>query len=186
MFKRFIYVNCTHVANSLVKFTHMLAIVIPNLWQLEVPYINTLWPSDTIWREKSRSTLAQVIAWCLTHQAITWTNIDWTSAKSSDIDIHIGAISQEMPHPSITEICLKITRLKFQSNFPGANELSTLAYFRLCMINTCCLSLWWRGRNMFDPKSIANDWQLVFSPFVFVSCTGKLFVLVHCCLFIRL
>ena len=39
--------------------------------------------------------------------------------KSSDI--YIGAISQEMPQPSI---CLKITYLKFHSNFPGANELT--------------------------------------------------------------
>ena len=41
--------------------------------------------------------------------------------KSSDI--HITAILQEMPQPSITKICLKITCLKFHSNFPGANEL---------------------------------------------------------------
>ena len=33
------------------------------------------------------------------------------------------AISQEIPQPSITKICLKITCLKFHSNFPGANEL---------------------------------------------------------------
>ena len=38
-------------------------------------------------------------------------------------DIHIRTISQEMPQPSITKICLKITCLKFHSNFPGANEL---------------------------------------------------------------
>ena len=29
-------------------------------------YINTLWPSDTIWRQRSGSTLAQVMACCLT------------------------------------------------------------------------------------------------------------------------
>ena len=29
-------------------------------------YVNSLWPSDTIWRHKSESTLAQVMAWCLT------------------------------------------------------------------------------------------------------------------------
>ena len=51
--------------------------------------------------------------------------------KSSDI--HIRAILHEMPQssitkiyempqPSITKICLKITCLKFHSNFPGANE----------------------------------------------------------------
>ena len=56
------------------------------------------------------------------HQAITWTNVDWSSLKSSDINVR--AISQEMPQPSITKICLKITYLKFHSNFPGTNELT--------------------------------------------------------------
>ena len=28
--------------------------------------VNSLWPSDTIWRLRSGSTLAQVMAWCLT------------------------------------------------------------------------------------------------------------------------
>ena len=36
----------------------------------------------------------------------------------------IRAISQEMPQPSITEIHLKMTYLKFHSNFPQANELT--------------------------------------------------------------
>ena len=35
----------------------------------------------------------------------------------------IFIISQEMPQQSITNICLKITYLKFHSNFPGASEL---------------------------------------------------------------
>ena len=56
-----------------------------------------------------------LVAWW--HQAITWTTVDWSSVKSSDI--HIRAISQEMPQPSVTKICLKITFLKFHSNFPG-------------------------------------------------------------------
>ena len=42
-------------------------------------------------------------------------------------DIRIRAISQEMPQPSITKICLEITCLKFHSNFPGANELKSAA-----------------------------------------------------------
>ena len=41
--------------------------------------------------------------------------------KSSDI--HIRTILQQMPQPSITKIRLKITYLKFHSNFPGVNEL---------------------------------------------------------------
>ena len=34
-----------------------------------------------------------------------------------------------MPQPSITKMCLKITRLKFHSNFPGAKELSKKIVF---------------------------------------------------------
>ena len=29
-------------------------------------WVNSLWPSDAIWRQRSGSTLAQVMAWCLT------------------------------------------------------------------------------------------------------------------------
>ena len=38
------------------------------------------------------------------------------------------AISQETPQPSVTEVSLKNTYLKFHSNFPGASEL-IIAYF---------------------------------------------------------
>ena len=56
------------------------------------------------------------------HGLVLWTNVDCSSVKSSDI--HIRTISQEMPQPSITKICLKIKYLKFHSNSPGANELN--------------------------------------------------------------
>ena len=45
-------------------------------------------------------------------------DIDWSSVKFSDI--HIRAISQEMPQPSVSKIHLKITHLKSK----GANELT--------------------------------------------------------------
>ena len=57
------------------------------------------------------------------HQAITWTNIDWSLVKSSDS--HIRAISKEMLQPAIAKMGLKITYIKFHSNFPGANELKS-------------------------------------------------------------
>ena len=38
-------------------------------------------------------------------------------------NIHIRAISQDMPQPAISKIRFKITYLNFHSNFPGANEL---------------------------------------------------------------
>ena len=70
-------------------------------------YINSLWPRDAIWRHRSVLTLAQVwlVAW--RHQAITWTNVDLSSIRSSDI--HLRAISQEIPQPSVTIICSKTT-----------------------------------------------------------------------------
>ena len=40
------------------------------------------------------------------HQAITWTNVDLLSVRSTDI--HLSAISQEIVQPSITKISLKI------------------------------------------------------------------------------
>ena len=88
---------------------------------IKIVSVISLRPSDAIWRHRSGSTLAKVklVAWW--HQANTWTNVDWSSVKSSDI--HIRAISQEMPQPSIPKMGLKITYLKFHSNFSGANEL---------------------------------------------------------------
>ena len=61
-----------------------------------------------------------LVAW--RHQAIIWTNVDWSSVKSTCI--HIRAISQEIPQPSITKIPWKITYLKCHSNFPGGSELT--------------------------------------------------------------
>ena len=82
-------------------------------------FINSLWPTGAIWRQRSWSTLARVMACCLT-------NVDWSSVKSSDL--HIKAISLDMSQPSITEICLKIACLKLYSNFPGANEVNWICH----------------------------------------------------------
>ena len=83
--------------------------------------VNSLWPSDTIWRQRSGSTLAQVMACCLTAPS-HYLNQCWLIISEIQ-DIHIGELSQEMPQPSITKMCLKITCLRIHSNFPGANEL---------------------------------------------------------------
>ena len=85
--------------------------------------INSLWTSDATWHHGSGSTLAQVMACCLTARSHTWTNVDYWSVRS--IDIHMKAISLDIPQPSVTEISLKIIYLKFCSNLPGDNELST-------------------------------------------------------------
>ena len=60
-----------------------------------------------------------LVAWW--HQAITWTNVDMSSLRSSDV--HLRAISFEISEPSVTKISLKIIFLRFYWNLPGANEL---------------------------------------------------------------
>ena len=47
----------------------------------------------------------------LGQQAITWTNANWSSVKSTDI--HLIAGSQEMPQQSITKFRFRITCIKF-------------------------------------------------------------------------
>ena len=68
--------------------------------------MNSLWPSDTIWRHRSGSTLAQVIACCLMAPGHNL-NQYWLSLVSSS-DIQLRAISQEIPHPPITEMTRKL------------------------------------------------------------------------------
>ena len=53
-------------------------------------HLYTLWPSDTIWRHRSGSTLPQVMAWCLTapnhYQNLCWLLISevlWHSPKNN-------------------------------------------------------------------------------------------------------
>ena len=86
------------------------------LW---VAFFNSLWPSGAIWWQRSESTLAQVMACCLTAPS-HYLNHCWLII--SKVQWH--SISQEMPQPLITEICAKITCLKCHSNFPGSNELT--------------------------------------------------------------
>ena len=79
-------------------------------------------PSDTIWRQKSGSTLAQVMACCLTASShylnqcwftiskVHWHSFEYNFTRDTSAVIHW--------------ISLKITDLKFHSNLPGANELN--------------------------------------------------------------
>ena len=94
-------------------------------WGLDwITNFNSLCPSDTIWRQRSESTLAQVMACYLTapsHYLYQYWLIIGEVQRHSYI--HIRAISQEMPQTSITMIRLKIIYRKFHSNFPRANEL---------------------------------------------------------------
>ena len=91
--------------------------------------LNSLWPNDTIWWQRSGSTLAQV-------KVITWTKVDLPSVRS--IGIHLSTILQDILQPSITKISWKITFLKFLWNLPGVNELIG-HYIQDCFIFDCAI-----------------------------------------------
>ena len=115
-----------------------------------------------------------LVAW--RHQAITWTNVDWSSAKTSDI--HIRAMSQQMPQSSITKIRLKVTYPKFHSNFPGASELTRCRLVTTHGVNdldhywirqwlvaligklwVSTVSIWWNGPRSDKIRLWIQRWQ---------------------------
>ena len=66
-----------------------------------------------------------LVAWW--HQVITWTNVDLSSLRSSDV--HLRSISLEISQPPVNEISLKIIFLRFYWNLPGGpwvNEVSPI------------------------------------------------------------
>ena len=66
------------------------------LMSSDISEVYSLRPSDAIWRHRSGSTLAQVMACCLTAPSHYMTNVDWSSVRSCGI--HVWTISQETPH----------------------------------------------------------------------------------------
>ena len=59
-------------------------------------------------------------------ETTTWTSVDLPYVKSSDI--HLKAISHEIPQAWITKISFKINHLKCHSNLPGPNELNMVTH----------------------------------------------------------
>ena len=75
-----------------------------------VSWINSLWPGDTIWRQWSWSTLAQVMACCLTapghYLNQCWlpnSEVLWHSAESN-----FTVIAQQLYHMTLKIVLLKL------------------------------------------------------------------------------
>ena len=88
-----------------------------------IKHINSLWPSDTIWRHESGSTLAQVMACCLTAPShylnqcwLIISGVQWHSCIIVQGQFHKRCLN----HQSLKSIW---KYLKIFSNFPGANQL---------------------------------------------------------------
>ena len=75
----------------------------------------------------------KLVAWW--YQAITLINVDFSSISTNEI--HLRAISEDTPQPSIIEISLKMFHVKFHLNLPGG---SVLMYIISYAISTrfCC------------------------------------------------
>ena len=70
--------------------------------------MNSLWPSDAIWRHRSWSTLAQVMACCLTAPS-HYLNQCWLIINTDQWHLSKGSFTRDTP-------------ANFFSNLPGANE----------------------------------------------------------------
>ena len=88
-------------------------------------YVNSLRPSDAIWRQISGWTLAQVMACCLTapshylNQCWVLNKVEWHSSK--------GNFTRDTSAINHWNYLKKIKYLKCHSNFPGANELNVFS-----------------------------------------------------------
>ena len=94
--------------------------------------INSLAPSDAIWWQKSGSTLAQVMACCLTAQS-HYLNQCWLI--NTKVLWHPRALSWEDLKIHINKTRMKFEFLKSDPDLPGTNEL--ILYSILCS--------WWPG-----------------------------------------
>ena len=91
-------------------------------WGRQQVEINSLWPGDAVWWERSVSTLVHVMACCLMAPS-HYLNQYWLVIKVF-CGIHLRAISQEVLIDFIHIMCLEITLKKLLPYPPGANELT--------------------------------------------------------------
>ena len=105
-----------------------------------------MWRNDAIWRHRSGSTVAQVMACCLTAPS-HYLNQCWLIIKGF-CGIFLRTFSQETPPPSIIKIRLNITYIKLDLNVPGANEFKKFSSTRVnvwsgstvAQVMACCLT----------------------------------------------
>ena len=83
--------------------------------------VNSLWPSDGIWRHRPLSTLAQVMPCCLTAPS-HYLNQCWLIVSTDKWRLYKGSFTNNAP-PINQENQLQFAYIKFLSNLPETNEL---------------------------------------------------------------
>ena len=128
-----------------------------------IPWDNSLWPCNAKWWHRSGSTLAQVMACCLTapsHYLSQW----WFSLLTS-CEIHLTAISQQVPWILFCIMSLKITlSKKLRQHLPGGQQAKIRK--ESDEIKRLSLSEWpcvahgnshWRGLKFLQLSSLCNE-----------------------------
>ena len=109
------------------------------MYDFKQEWVNSLWPSDAIWGHLSGSTLAQVMACCLTAPShylnqcwLIFSQVPWYPLEGN---------CTKIAQPLITKIILKINNLKFHSNLPGDIELNHSNTKKRCVDGRTCNSI---------------------------------------------
>ena len=85
-------------------------------------WVNSMWPRDTAWLHRSRSTLIHVMACCLTAPS-HYLNQYWLTIRRILHHAPEDNSYMEMPLKVATTMYLKITHLISKPHPPGNNEL---------------------------------------------------------------
>ena len=116
MLIRPIQINFSNIWNRIQEFSFN---EIPVMEKYGLLGFNSLWPSDAIWRQRSGSTLAQVMACCLTAPS-HYLNQCWLIISKVLWHSSEDIITRRFEDTIIKR--LKIRFLKLHQDFPGTNE----------------------------------------------------------------
>ena len=125
-----------HIIKTFSKFSHTCVKCLSYI-------IDSLWPSDTISRQRYGSTLSQVMACCVTAPS-HYLNQCWLIMIAVQWHSYSCNFTRVAFAISITKVCMKMTYLKFYSNFPGASELTfwSMTHFKTMVLFLSYKEVW--------------------------------------------
>ena len=128
-------------------------------------WVNSLWPSDAIWCQKSGSTLFRVMACCqMASRNYLYLSLCWLIFNRV-FCICMTTILQELFNISIDKLILKLTFLQLQPKLSGDNEsmcvVTTKLSNRFLLLHTCSTHM-----NLFliNNQCYGEKYNLLFKP----------------------
>ena len=173
-----------HVQNRNLTLQPGCSVSCGDTWQiwmwlknLTCTLMNTLFPSDAIWRYRTRSTLVQVVAWCLMapshYLKQCWLNIKWGQwhlFKGNSTRIMSATSHKNYLENHLLQISFKSPRGHWV-NGPWVNPylwcLQTSGYWFLLILALCLLHILNKSPKS---RSICEEIYCFFSQSGFHSC----------------